>query len=111
MKVVSLLLIVAFSVPVYADSSCDGNIHYLGMSRNGNLLVSGPGGLKAVYLCNVNTKRNSVDVEACKANYSLLLAAKSQNKPVSITFNPNISSCKDVPSWAYAQNFNWVISK
>ena len=94
----------------HADSTCEGTIDYLAVGRGSVVLVKGPGGLPATYLCSLSTKQNNVDTEACKAIYGTLLAAHAQQKSVRITFNPSISSCADVASWSWATNFNWVIA-
>ena len=99
----------AFSISAMADSTCQGKITYVGISRGANVLVSGPGGLPSTYLCDLQEKQNNVEPEACKAIYSALLSAKAQDKSVRITFNPNISSCSEVASWGWAKDFNWVL--
>lgn len=105
------LMIAAFMAPMasLADSTCQGVIEYLAVGRGSTVLVKGPGGLPATYLCSLSVKQNNVDPEACRAIYSTLLAAQAQQKPVRITFNPNIASCSDVASWGWAVGFNWVI--
>ncbi|USH03689.1 hypothetical protein K6Q96_06765 [Grimontia kaedaensis] len=108
-KIIAVAMMsVAFS-PVYADSFCKGKIETLAVGRGSVLLISGPGGLPSTYLCDLSEKQNNVDPEACRAIYSLLLAAKAQDKSVNITFNPNIKSCSGVASWNWARDFNWAI--
>ena len=107
---ISLLFLVSFS-SYSADSFCTGEVVKLGVGRSGLVYVSGPGGLPVVYLCNLQNKDNNVEVESCKAMYSSLLAAKSQKKSVSVTFNPSIESCSSLNSWTYAPNLNWIISE
>lgn len=99
-------LVVAVIAPLaFADTHCN-----LAIGRGGMVLVNGPGGLPNVYLCNVQNKVNNVEVESCKAMYSTLLAAKSQDKAVNITFLPNIDSCSSFESWSVAKNLNWVFA-
>ncbi|MCG7563005.1 MULTISPECIES: hypothetical protein [Pseudoalteromonas] len=111
LKKISVSLVFLVSLPAFADSFCTGKVTKLGVGRHGVVYVSGPGGLPVVYLCNLQGKSNGIETESCKAMYSSLLAAKAQNKPVSITFNPNIGSCSGLSSWRYAPNVNWVISE
>ena len=97
--------------PALADFSCKGKISYLAVGRNGTILVKGPGGLNYVYICNLQNKLNNVEVEACKGMYSTLLAAKSQDIEVNITFNnPDIESCSSIKSWSVAKNLNWIMT-
>lgn len=107
-KIFLAALCLTFPVLIYADSSCKGKLSSLAVGRNGVVLAGGPGGLPSTYLCSLKEKRNNVEVEACQAIYSLLLASHAQKKEVNITFNPH-SSCASVPSWNWATNFNWVI--
>lgn len=93
----------------YAETWCVGKVRNLAVSRNGVLLVGGPGGLPDTYLCNLHTKANNVEVEACKSMYGQLLSAQAQKKSVRITFNPDIEACNQAPSWGWAENVNWVI--
>ncbi|TOK25039.1 hypothetical protein CGI23_11560 [Vibrio parahaemolyticus] len=105
-----VLLLSAATLPAFADTHCKGKVAYLAIRREGTVLVNGPGGLPSVYLCNVKHKTNNVEVESCKAMYSTLLAAKSQDKVVNITFLPNIDSCSSLKSWSVAKNINWVFA-
>ncbi|UTZ25495.1 hypothetical protein HB761_01305 [Vibrio campbellii] len=111
-KIVCLvgLFISVVTLPALADTHCKGKVTYLAIGRGGTVLVSGPGGLPSVYICNVQHKTNNVEVESCKAMYSTLLAAKSQDKVVNITFLPNIDSCSSLKSWSVAKNINWVFA-
>lgn len=97
------------SFNTYADSTCIGKINQLAMSRGGTVLVAGPGGMPSTYLCNVNSRSNNVETEACKAIYGQLLAAQAQDKVINITFNPSIESCSQVKAWGWATGFNWII--
>ena len=106
---IALLLSVA-TLPAFADTHCKGKVAYLANGRGGTVLVNGPGGLPSVYICKVQLKINNVEVESCKAMYSTLLAAKSQDKVVNITFLPNIDSCSSLKSWSVAKNINWVFA-
>lgn len=111
-KIVCLigLFISVVTIPAFADTHCRGKVTYLAIGRGGTVLVSGPGGLPSVYICNVQNKYNDVEVESCKTMYSTLLAAKSQDKAVNITFLPNIDSCSSFKSWSVAKNLNWVFA-
>lgn len=108
MKVNVWLVLLCVSTSVFADSACKGKIEYTGVGRGGAVLVKGPGELPATYLCSVESKMNNVEPNACRAVYSTLLAAKMADKEVSITFNPEISSCESVKAWGWAENFNWI---
>jgi len=73
------------------------------------VMVKGPGGLPAVYLCAMGTTANSVKPAACRAMYSTLLAADAQNRPVAITFSSDQTSCAAIKSWDWATDINWVV--
>ncbi|GLR04321.1 hypothetical protein GCM10007906_19080 [Vibrio hyugaensis] len=109
LSLVGLLALVT-TFPAISDTHCKGKVTYLAIGRSGTVLVNGPGGLPSVYLCNVQNKVNNIEVESCKAIYSTLLAAKSQDKTVNITFLPNIDSCSSFKSWSVAKNLNWVFA-
>ncbi|WP_251359725.1 hypothetical protein [Kangiella sp. TOML190] len=111
MKAIIFVILLLASSWSIGDTWCTGELNQLAVGRSGTVFVQGPGGLKGVYLCNLNLKNNNVEPEACKAMYSVLLAAKSQSREVSITFNPNIESCQSIPSWTWATNFNWAFMK
>ena len=110
-KLISILFLSLFSFFASADYFCTGEVQTVGVKRGGVVVVKGPGGLPSVYLCNLSSTVNNVTPEACRAVYSTLLAAEAQGAKVSITFNPNISSCNSLPSWDYARNFNWVLTQ
>jgi len=92
-----------------ADTTCRGEIEFVGLDNGGVVLLKGPGGLPYVYVCNLNEQANNVKPETCRGIYSTLLSAEAQNKSVDITFLPTIGSCEDVTEWAYAANLHWVI--
>ncbi|HCG8219563.1 hypothetical protein NB520_19700 [Vibrio antiquarius] len=109
-NVLLILFSACFSFSSTAETWCEGKVTSIGVKKSGLVYASGPGGLPVVYLCNLQNKVNDVEVESCKAMYSSLLAAKAQNANVKITFSPDIESCSSVPSWAYADDLNWVIT-
>jgi hypothetical protein len=104
------LICLALPIGAFADSICEGAIEYLAVGRASVVLVKGPGGLPATYLCDMAEKQNNVEPEACRAMYSTLLAAHAQGKIVRITFNPSITACNEVASWGWATNLNWIIA-
>jgi len=92
MKTLFFLTLLSLTSISIADTMCKGKIEYMGIGRSGVLLVKGPGGLPATYLCNTEVEMNNVKPSACKAAHGMLLAAKIADKDVSVTFNPNITS-------------------
>ena len=108
MKIISIISLL-LSSSVLAESTCIGKVSTLSIGRGGVLMVGGPGGLPDSYLCNVHTKNNDVQPEACKIFYSQLLAAQAQDVNVKITFNPGYSSCSEIKAWSWATNVNWII--
>jgi hypothetical protein len=105
------LFFMFFTSLSFADTHCTGQVDVVGVSRTGNLLVRGPGGLPDTYLCNVEAEMNGVLPEVCRTVYSTLLTAQAQRKPVHVTFSPALGSigCSGVNSWGWAANFNWVL--
>lgn len=107
-KFMLVIILSGISFSSFADSYCIGKIKRLAVGRGGTVMVGGPGVLPDTYLCNVHSKINNVEAEACKVMYSQLLVAKAQNESVNITFNPE-TTCTSVKSWGWATNFNWLI--
>lgn len=106
-----LICLLLLPLTAVADSYCSGKVNSVGMGRSGTLYLSGPGGLRAVYICSVKTETNNVSTEACKVMYSTLLTAQAQDKSVDVTFNPGIESCGGLQSWKWATNVNWIFLK
>lgn len=103
-----LIIVLAFPLGAVADSFCEGKVSKSGIGRSGTVILSGPGGLNAVYICSVKNEQNNVSVEACKIMYSTLLTAQARGKNAQVTFNPAIESCSGLQSWRWAENVNWV---
>lgn len=110
LSLTTLFTAIIVSLPSLAETWCEGPVTSIGVKKTGLVYTSGPGGLPVVYLCNLQNKVNDVEVESCKAMFATLLAARAQKKSVRITFSPDIEACNTVPSWAYAEHLNWVIS-
>jgi len=86
--VVLLLAIAALAVPAYgAQYGCAGTVTLVFINGSGNVEVAGPGGLPPIGLCSLNTATTNWSVDACKAAYATLLAAKlsGQNATISLT--------------------------
>lgn len=109
MKYITALFLTLITTSTFADSYCTGKIEMLGISKMGTVILSGPGGLAATYLCNTETSANGVTTSACNAMYSKLLSAQAQGKEVKVTFNPPLESCTDAAAWGWAKNLNWIM--
>lgn len=82
LSLTTLFTAIIVSLPSLAETWCEGPVTSIGVKKTGLVYTSGPGGLPVVYLCNLQNKVNDVEVE----------------------------SYNTVPSWAYAEHLNWVIS-
>jgi len=98
--VVMLLSITLIAVPAHASYECSGTITYLGLG-GGTVTVAGPGGLPAVYVCNLDGGTPGWSAESCKAVYATLLAAKVSGQTADIFFSDNLT-CTTQPAWSTA---------
>lgn len=107
-KALVALLFMTSTHLAYAVDYCTGAVGNLGIKRNGQVSLSGPGGMPEVILCELDASANSIAADTCKAIYSTLLAAKSQGREVRLFFSPAISSCSGLTAWNWASGLNWV---
>lgn len=97
--VVTLLSMALLAVPAHANYECSGTVTYLGFDGGGGtVVVSGPGGLPAIYLCSMTADGNGFTVTTCKAAYAMLLAAKLSGQTADIFFNDTLT-CTTQPAW------------
>lgn len=97
--VVALISITLLAVPAHANYECSGTVTYLGFdSGGGTVVVAGPGGLPAIYLCSMTADGNGFTVTTCKAAYAMLLAAKLSGQTADIFFNDTLT-CTTQPAW------------
>lgn len=96
---VMLLSMALLATPAHASYECQGTITQLGLGNDGTVVVQGPGGLPAIYLCSVSyTTSNGFGPDSCKAAYATLLAARLSGQSVNIFFNDNLT-CSTQPAW------------
>ena len=89
---------------------CTGVVSKIGVGVDGHVVVSGPGGLNSVFICNINGITNGVTVDLCKSMYSGLLTSYATGSPTIISFTNN-TACSAFQPWQYAQNIGWVIQQ
>lgn len=80
-----------------ASITCTGNIERLALSINGLVQVDYGHGVH--YVCRLTSVYNTVEPEACRALYSMLLAAELSNREVFFNYN-TYAACADLPDWA-----------
>jgi hypothetical protein len=81
---------------VYA---CTGPITFLEMNANGQVTANF-GGLQFATYCQVGATANGISSEACKAIYSMLLAARLSGASMTQSFNDTLT-CATHPAWIY----------
>ena len=80
---------------------CVGKVNNVVVNPGGVITLSF-GNINWVYLCSVSQPYNGVAPEACKAMYSMLLAAKLSDRNVQLWFSDTSNNCTNSahPSWA-----------
>lgn len=80
--------------------SCIGQVTYLGVGSEGDVIVSLSHPTPRHYICSMAAQGSyRMTVPACKAVYATLVAAKLTSKSVSIFYRPNEATCETLPSW------------
>lgn len=83
-----------------SNYSCGGQVDYLGVSSEGDVIVAIANSTPRHYICSLNAQGTyRITVPACKAIYASLLAAKLTSKTVSVFYRPNEMTCATLPSW------------
>jgi hypothetical protein len=84
-----------------ANYSCTGQVTYLGVGSEGDVIVSLSNPTPRHYICSMAAQGTyRMTVAACKAVYATLVTAKLSNKSVSIFYRPNEMTCETLSSWA-----------
>lgn len=107
--VVSLLAVAALAVPAYgAQYNCTGTVTIVFVNGSGDVVVGGPGGLVPIGLCSVSGATTNFTVDACKAAYATLLAAKLSGQSATVSFNDSLT-CSTQPQWGSSNTSAWAI--
>jgi len=110
--IVALFSVVLLATPAQAGSyACTGTVTFLGVDSfdYGLIVVGGPGGLPPIGLCALNQAGNFT-MDACKAIYATLLAAKMSGQTVEITFADGLT-CSTQPAWGSAGSTSaWFVA-
>lgn len=107
--VVVLLSIAVIAPPAYAGMySCTGTVTMLFINGSGGVVVQGPGGLPPIGLCSVTSATTNFAVDACKAAYATLLAAKLSGQTAQVNFNDSLT-CSTQPTWGNSNTSAWSV--
>ena len=106
---------IAFAVSMIISTGlqaveCSGVVSKIGVGVDGHVVVSGPGGLNSVFICNINGITNGITVDLCKSMYSSLLSSYASGSTAIISFTNN-TACTAFQSWQYAPNIGWVLQQ
>lgn len=96
-------VILAISVSVFVSSAnahnCLGKVQSVDVAGTGNVQVNIAGMGDGNTLCSLNRTHGEFTAEACKASYSLLLAAQMSAKNVRIYFRNDTNTSCAKGSW------------
>lgn len=107
---VLLLAITALAAPAYgAQYSCNGTVTIIFINGAGTVAVAGPGGIAGIGLCSVSTATANFTIDACKAAYAMLLAAKLSGQSAEVSFNDTLT-CSTQPLWGDSNTSAWAVS-
>ena len=109
--VVALLTVAALALPAYANNyGCTGTVTMVFLNSSGVVVVQGPGGVPPVGICTVNGGSGAFSADACRAVYSMLLAAKLSGQNVQLNFSDNLT-CSTQPAWGGPTSTTfWAVS-
>lgn len=107
--VVLLLAVAVLVVPAYgAQYTCTGTVTTVFVNGFGDVVVAGPGGLVPIGLCSVSSATTNFTVDACKAAYATLLAAKLSGQGAAVSFNDSLT-CSTQPTWGASNTSAWAV--
>ncbi|MCS4306767.1 hypothetical protein M2404_001092 [Rheinheimera pacifica] len=90
-----------FTAPVMVNAAhyCVGKVQTVDVAGNGNLQADIEGIGFGNILCSLSEKKGEYETEACRASFSLLLAANMANKPVRLYFNNDGNTSCNKGNW------------
>ncbi|TQV71325.1 hypothetical protein FKG94_19620 [Exilibacterium tricleocarpae] len=88
-----------FSFTSYSNVECKGEVAGVTLSPSGQLHVKKFKNWRWIKICSVHNTINNTSPEACRAIYSLLLAAQVSKKEVSFWFNEGDCQVSSQTPW------------
>jgi hypothetical protein len=98
-----------WSLPAYANFTCEGQIAYLGLSPDGSISVA-LAGFGVWYICSQTSIQSTGGItyspEGCRAWYASMLAAQKAGDPVRFFFTSSASTsngaeCTALGAWTW----------